>query len=115
MTPGLRAVVVTDGTDGLLRVVARAGDFDRDLPTLPRDLLPVSGRTEVVQQADIAMYAAKAAGKNRVQTFSPTLLDVAAASALEAEPPRRWRRSHLGAGGGATSALEAEPLTCSRV
>jgi hypothetical protein len=46
----------------------------------------------VVQQADIAMYAAKAAGKNRVQTFSPTLLDVAT-----------------------TSALEAEPLTCSRV
>ncbi|MCW2675503.1 MAG: Diguanylate cyclase protein [Modestobacter sp.] len=41
--------------------------------------------TEVVQQADLAMYAAKAAGKNRVQAFSPTLLDVTPTSALEAE------------------------------
>ncbi|MFW3170850.1 putative bifunctional diguanylate cyclase/phosphodiesterase [Geodermatophilus sp. CPCC 206100] len=41
--------------------------------------------TEVVQRADIAMYAAKAAGKNRVQAFSPDLLDAPAASALESE------------------------------
>jgi EAL domain-containing protein (putative c-di-GMP-specific phosphodiesterase class I) len=38
-----------------------------------------------VQHADIAMYAAKAAGKNRVQAFSPTLLDISATAALEAE------------------------------
>jgi diguanylate cyclase (GGDEF)-like protein len=48
-------------------------------------LQPGATGTEVVQQADIAMYAAKAAGKNRVQAFSPTLLDVSATSALEAE------------------------------
>src|SRR3954471_18795191 len=41
--------------------------------------------TEVVQQADIAMYAAKAAGKNRVQAFTPALLDVTATATLEAE------------------------------
>jgi diguanylate cyclase (GGDEF)-like protein len=41
--------------------------------------------TAVVQQADIAMYAAKAAGKNRVQAFSPTLLDVDDTSALGEE------------------------------
>jgi diguanylate cyclase (GGDEF)-like protein len=46
---------------------------------------PGATGTEMVQQADIAMYAAKAAGKNRVQAFSPTLLDVTATSALEAE------------------------------
>ncbi|SEP02764.1 putative bifunctional diguanylate cyclase/phosphodiesterase [Trujillonella endophytica] len=40
---------------------------------------------EVVRQADVAMYAAKAAGKNRVQEFSPVLLDVSATAALEAE------------------------------
>jgi diguanylate cyclase (GGDEF)-like protein len=48
-------------------------------------LEPGATGTEVVQQADIAMYAAKAGGKNRVQGFSPTLLDVTATAALEAE------------------------------
>jgi EAL domain-containing protein (putative c-di-GMP-specific phosphodiesterase class I) len=48
-------------------------------------LQPGATGTEVVQQADIAMYAAKAAGKNRVQAFSPALLDVTATAALEAE------------------------------
>jgi diguanylate cyclase (GGDEF)-like protein len=48
-------------------------------------LQPGATGTEVVQQADIAMYAAKAAGKNRVQAFTPALLDVTAAAALEAE------------------------------
>ena len=41
--------------------------------------------TEAVQQADVAMYAAKAAGKNRVQVFSPALLDASGSSLLEAE------------------------------
>ncbi|MEU2347122.1 EAL domain-containing protein [Modestobacter sp. NPDC049651] len=41
--------------------------------------------TEVVHRADVAMYAAKAAGKNRLQVFSAGLLDVPATAALEAE------------------------------
>ncbi|MGY1631078.1 putative bifunctional diguanylate cyclase/phosphodiesterase [Geodermatophilus sp. SYSU D01186] len=48
-------------------------------------LRPGVSETEAVQQADIAMYAAKAAGKNRVQTFSPALLDADGTAALEAE------------------------------
>jgi diguanylate cyclase (GGDEF)-like protein len=39
----------------------------------------------VVQRADLAMYAAKAAGKNRVQGFSPALLRADATTALEDE------------------------------
>ena len=39
----------------------------------------------VVHQADVAMYAAKAAGKNRVQFFSPALLKLDDRAAAEAE------------------------------
>ncbi|MCU1604243.1 MAG: putative Diguanylate kinase [Modestobacter sp.] len=35
---------------------------------------PGASETEIVQQADLAMYAAKSAGKNRVQVFHPGLL-----------------------------------------
>jgi EAL domain-containing protein (putative c-di-GMP-specific phosphodiesterase class I) len=38
-----------------------------------------------VQRADIAMYAAKAAGKNQVHAFTADLLDVDGTAALEAE------------------------------
>ncbi|MGY1740804.1 MULTISPECIES: putative bifunctional diguanylate cyclase/phosphodiesterase [unclassified Blastococcus] len=38
-----------------------------------------------VQQADVAMYAAKAAGKNQVAAFTPAMLDVHGTAALEAE------------------------------
>ncbi|MGY1822730.1 putative bifunctional diguanylate cyclase/phosphodiesterase [Geodermatophilus sp. SYSU D00079] len=48
-------------------------------------LRPGVSEAEAVQHADIAMYAAKAAGKNRVQTFSPDLLDADGTAALEAE------------------------------
>ncbi|MBB3083068.1 putative bifunctional diguanylate cyclase/phosphodiesterase [Geodermatophilus sabuli] len=48
-------------------------------------LRPGISETEVVQQADTAMYAAKAAGKNRVQVFSPALLDGDQTTALETE------------------------------
>jgi diguanylate cyclase (GGDEF)-like protein len=48
-------------------------------------LQPGAEGTDVLRQADVAMYAAKAAGKNRVQEFSPALLDVTASAALEAE------------------------------
>ncbi|MGY1620523.1 putative bifunctional diguanylate cyclase/phosphodiesterase [Geodermatophilus sp. SYSU D00691] len=46
-------------------------------------LQPGTTGSQVVQHADIAMYAAKAAGKNRVQSFTPALLSDT--SALEAE------------------------------
>ena len=47
----------------------------------------VPGTTEnlVVHQADLAMYAAKGTGKNRVQFFHPGLLQVDDSKALEAE------------------------------
>ncbi|NEK57929.1 EAL domain-containing protein [Geodermatophilus sabuli] len=48
-------------------------------------LEPGTSGAGVVQQADIAMYAAKAAGKNRVQAFSPALLEADAPSTLELE------------------------------
>ncbi|NYJ03880.1 putative bifunctional diguanylate cyclase/phosphodiesterase [Petropleomorpha daqingensis] len=48
-------------------------------------LQPGSTASDVVQQADLAMYAAKAAGKNRVQVFSPALVEVSGATLLEAE------------------------------
>ncbi|WP_409328560.1 putative bifunctional diguanylate cyclase/phosphodiesterase [Trujillonella humicola] len=41
--------------------------------------------TAAVQRADIAMYAAKAAGKNRVHGFTEELLDVHGTAGLEAE------------------------------
>jgi diguanylate cyclase (GGDEF)-like protein len=41
--------------------------------------------TVVVHQADVAMYAAKAAGKNRVQFFHPGLLQLEDAASAEAE------------------------------
>jgi diguanylate cyclase (GGDEF)-like protein len=46
---------------------------------------PGSTETLVVHQADVAMYAAKAAGKNRVQFFHPDLLRVDDSAAAEAE------------------------------
>jgi EAL domain-containing protein (putative c-di-GMP-specific phosphodiesterase class I) len=48
-------------------------------------LQPGSTGAEAVQQADLAMYTAKASGKNRVQIFSPALIDVSGATVLEAE------------------------------
>src|SRR4051812_5133653 len=48
-------------------------------------LQPGSTGTEAVQQADLAMYAAKSSGKNRVQLFSPALLEGSGGSVLEAE------------------------------
>ena len=48
-------------------------------------LRPGMSEVEVVQQADIAMYAAKAAGKNRVQSFHPGLLRLDAEADLELE------------------------------
>ena len=46
---------------------------------------PGSSETLVVHQADVAMYAAKAAGKNRVQFFHPGLLQLDDQAAAEAE------------------------------
>jgi diguanylate cyclase (GGDEF)-like protein len=46
---------------------------------------PGSTETLVVHQADVAMYAAKAAGKNRVQVFHPGLLQLGEREAAEAE------------------------------
>jgi len=46
---------------------------------------PGSSETVVVQQADVAMYAAKSAGKNQVQFFHPGLLLVDDQAAAEAE------------------------------
>src|SRR3954447_21630 len=48
-------------------------------------LQPGTTGSEAVQQADLAMYAAKAGGKNRVQVFSPALVEVSGATVLEAE------------------------------
>jgi diguanylate cyclase (GGDEF)-like protein len=48
-------------------------------------LQPGTTGSEAVQQADVAMYAAKSAGKNRVQVFSPALLEGSGSSLLEAE------------------------------
>ncbi|HEV7728348.1 MAG TPA: GGDEF domain-containing protein [Modestobacter sp.] len=44
-----------------------------------------ASETEIVQQADLAMYAAKAAGKNRVQVFHPGLLRSDETARLAAE------------------------------
>jgi diguanylate cyclase (GGDEF)-like protein len=49
------------------------------------EVSPGSAENLVVHQADVAMYAAKAAGKNRVQFFSPGLLDPGEREAAEAE------------------------------
>jgi diguanylate cyclase (GGDEF)-like protein len=65
MTPGLRAVAVADGVEGFLRVVARAGDFDRDLVTLPRDLLPVGGGPNEIQEVARPGLIGEAAGFTR--------------------------------------------------
>ena len=46
---------------------------------------PGISETVVVHQADVAMYAAKAAGKNRVQFFHPGLLQLEDAASAEAE------------------------------
>lgn len=46
---------------------------------------PGATETLVVHQADVAMYAAKAAGKNQLQFFSPDLLRAGDSAAAEAE------------------------------
>jgi diguanylate cyclase (GGDEF)-like protein len=46
---------------------------------------PGTSAEELVQHADIAMYAAKAKGKNRVQDFDPSLLREDGTAAFEAE------------------------------
>jgi diguanylate cyclase (GGDEF)-like protein len=46
---------------------------------------PGASETHVVHQADLAMYAAKAAGKNRLQFFHPGLLQLDDRAAAEAE------------------------------
>ena len=48
-------------------------------------LEPGTTATSAVQRADIAMYAAKAAGKNQVHAFTEDLLDLDGTAALEAE------------------------------
>ena len=65
MTPGLRALAVADDDEGALRVVARAGAFDRDLPTLPRDLLPVGGGQTATQEIPHPGPLGEAAGFTR--------------------------------------------------
>jgi diguanylate cyclase (GGDEF)-like protein len=62
MTPGLRVAAVTDDDERLLRVVARAGDFDRELATLPRDLLPVGGAPHEIQEVTRPGLLGEAAG-----------------------------------------------------
>jgi diguanylate cyclase (GGDEF)-like protein len=62
MTPGLRVAAVTDDEEGFLRVVARAGDFDRELATLPRDLLPVGGAPNEIQEVARPGLLGEAAG-----------------------------------------------------
>lgn len=49
------------------------------------ELTAATTADEVVQKADLAMYAAKDAGKNRVRTFDPSLLRVDDDAALAAE------------------------------
>jgi diguanylate cyclase (GGDEF)-like protein len=65
MTPGLRVVAVTDDAEGSLLVVVRAGEFDRDLTTLPRDLLPVDGRPNMIQEVVRPGPLGEAAGFTR--------------------------------------------------
>ena len=62
--------------DGLARIGASIG---------ATRVLPGSTETVVVHEADVAMYAAKAAGKNRVQFFHPGLLQLEGSAAAEAE------------------------------
>jgi EAL domain-containing protein (putative c-di-GMP-specific phosphodiesterase class I) len=69
----LSGPVVLDGR--LLRLGASIGLA----PACP------GGGLDAVQRADIAMYAAKASGKNRAQAFHPALLQVEEAAALEAD------------------------------
>jgi diguanylate cyclase (GGDEF)-like protein len=63
-------------TEGLARIGASVG---------ATRVRPGSSQSLVVHQADLAMYAAKAAGKNRVQFFHPGLLQVDDRAAAEAE------------------------------
>ncbi len=50
-----------------------------------------------VREADIAMYAAKARGKNRVEQYDARLADAAAGTAQGGSRGRRCsRRTHLG-------------------
>ena len=63
-------------TEGLARIGASIG---------AARVQPGSSETLVVHQADVAMYAAKAAGKNRVQFFHPGLLQLDESAAAESE------------------------------
>ena len=62
--------------EGLARIGASVGAVH---------VRPGATETHVVHQADVAMYAAKAAGKNRVQFFHPGLLALDEREAAEAE------------------------------
>jgi diguanylate cyclase (GGDEF)-like protein len=62
--------------EGLARIGASVG---------AAQVRPGSSETLVVHQADVAMYAAKAAGKNQVQFFHPGLLQLDERAAAEAE------------------------------
>lgn len=90
------AVLVDDAVRGelvaerLVRVVASPVDLDgrHAHVGVSIGLAPATPGTTVeqlVQRADIAMYAAKARGKNRVQLFEAGLLQADAQAALEAD------------------------------
>src|SRR5690606_16454589 len=51
---------------------------------------------ELLKQADLAMYQAKAAGRNTVRFFDPEMQAVATANAaLAADLRQAWRENHL--------------------